>query len=191
MASHAILRPDGSAPAPRVLAWVARSLPEAGAMVTRSYPPSGIPAGNLVSERDRRAVLQANATFYEAFESGRIENMERVWTGTEQDRCIHPGWPILSGWPSVRQSWLGIFNGSSDIHIELEEVDVLISGDLAFVTCIETFAAVAGGAPVSACVAATNLFQRRGDDWRMIHHHGSPLVRERERMPKPPARTVH
>lgn len=91
-----------------------------------------------VSERDRNAVLEANAAFYEAFESGRIENMERVWAGSEIDRCIHPGWPILSGWPSVRQSWLGIFNGSSRIHIEIEEVEVLVVGDLAFVTCIES-----------------------------------------------------
>ncbi len=144
-----------------------------------------------MSERDRTAVLEANAAFYEAFESGRIENMERVWAGTESDRCIHPGWPILSGWESVRQSWLGIFNGSSRIHIEIDEVEVLVSGDLAFVTCVETFEAVAGGQPVNASVAATNLFQRRADQWRMIHHHGSPLARERERAPKPPPRTVH
>lgn len=150
-----------------------------------------------MSERDRNAVLEANAAFYEAFESGRIESMERVWTGTEIDRCIHPGWPILSGWESVRQSWLGIFNGSSQIRIEIDEVEVLVAGDLAFVTCVETFEAVAGGQPVHASVAATNLFQRRGAQWRMIHHHGSPLARERERerererAPKPPTRTVH
>lgn len=144
-----------------------------------------------MSERDRRAVLDANAKFYEAFESGRIENMERVWAGTERDRCIHPGWPILHGWAEVRESWLGIFHGSTNIRIEIDQVEVLVSGDVAFVTCIETFAAVAGGTPVSASVAATNLFHRDGESWRMIHHHGSPLLRDRERAPKPEPRTVH
>lgn len=145
-----------------------------------------------MSERDHRAVLEANAGFYEAFESGRIENMERVWSGTDQDRCVHPGWPILSGWPSIRQSWVGIFGGSTGIRVELEDVDVQVHGDLAFVTCVETFQAVSAGTPVSASIAATNLFVRQQDRWLLIHHHGSPLARERAAArPAPSPRTVH
>jgi len=142
-----------------------------------------------VSERDRSAVLEANAGFYEAFESGQIEVMERVWSGTERDRCIHPGWPILNGWESIRQSWQGIFSGSTNIKVEIDEVDVHLHGDVAIVTCVESFAAIAGGNEVSASVAATNLFERRGERWLLIHHHGSPLARER--VPKPSPRTVH
>ena len=33
-----------------------------------------------------------------------------------------------------------------------------------------------GDKPVESRVLATNLFERIGDEWLMIHHHGSPVM---------------
>jgi ketosteroid isomerase-like protein len=33
-----------------------------------------------------------------------------------------------------------------------------------------------GESPQNSRVVATNLFERIGEEWKIIHHHGSPLM---------------
>jgi hypothetical protein len=42
-------------------------------------------------------VQQANASFYRAFEALDLQAMEQLWAHGEDVRCVHPGWPMLSG----------------------------------------------------------------------------------------------
>lgn len=119
--------------------------------------------------------MQVNEGFYRAFESGNLDEMARVWSCSEQDRCIHPGWPILEGWDAVRSSWEGIFRGTKGIRVQLEQVRVQIVGEVACVTCVERFSGVAGAMPVDTSIAATNLYRHEGERWVLVLHHGSPL----------------
>ena len=54
-----------------------------------------------MSEKREIEIDQANTRFYEAFESLDIRQMEAVWASDQTVHCIHPGWEIRSGWPSV------------------------------------------------------------------------------------------
>ena len=56
-------------------------------------------------------VLAANAAFYDAFEQRSMEAMRTVWDHSERVVCVHPGWPILRGWPDVEESWRRILEG--------------------------------------------------------------------------------
>ena len=53
---------------------------------------------------DDKAIEEANAGFYRAFEALDLRAMEDVWSHDEHVQCVHPGWPLLTGWgPCARR----------------------------------------------------------------------------------------
>src|SRR5215467_10994344 len=75
---------------------------------------------------DREAVVAANRTFYDAFESLDVGKMESVWLQDQRIVCIHPGWRKLLGWGAVMTSWERIFESAFEMKFELGEMDVMI-----------------------------------------------------------------
>jgi len=53
---------------------------------------------------------------------------------------------------------------------------VQVAGDMAWVVCVENITTHQADEPQQAQVLATNLFERIGDEWLMIHHHGSAVM---------------
>ena len=122
-------------------------------------------------------VTRANEDFYSAFESLDIMQMDGVWAHQEYVTCIHPGWSIRVGWPLVRDSWVVIFNNVFSMGFSLTELQVQVAGDdLAWVICTENITSRHGDKNQNSRVVATNLFERLSGSWKMIHHHGSPLM---------------
>jgi ketosteroid isomerase-like protein len=121
-------------------------------------------------------VTQANQRFYDAFESLDIARMDEVWAHLEYVTCIHPGWALRSGWPEVRDSWVLIFNNTFSMKFQLSDVTIQVAGDVAWVICTENITSQQSEEPQRAKVLATNLYERIGDEWLMIHHHGSAVM---------------
>jgi hypothetical protein len=86
--------------------------------------------------------------------------------------CIHPGWPILRGWAQVGDSWSRILEGPGRNQFILTNVAVAVVDGMAWVTLDENL--VQGAS--TGTIAATNLFAGVGGEWRMILHHGSPVM---------------
>ena len=124
---------------------------------------------------DRDDVLRQNDAFYDAFRRLDLDAMAAVWSRSDADVCIHPGWPILRGWDDVEQSWRGIFEGAGFMRVDTNEVAIVVTGDIARVTCMEGVFSVHEGMTVQGSIAATNLFHRERDGWKMVLHHGSPI----------------
>lgn len=110
------------------------------------------------------SVLFANAAFYAALADGDVALMNQLWSRTASVSCIHPGWPLLIGQDDVRDSWARIL--AEPPEIECRAPRVLFHGTTALVLCIEV---VAG-----AYLAASNLFIREEDGWRLVHHQAGP-----------------
>lgn len=132
------------------------------------------------------AVRAANSAFYAAFEARDLDAMAEVWERSERASVTHPGWPRLSGWGRVAGSWDAIFRHTPYIQFVLTDERIDVVGDAAWVTVDENILQAAGGADdegdrgsdgalAGARVAATNVFVRDGDAWRMVMHHGSPV----------------
>jgi ketosteroid isomerase-like protein len=132
-----------------------------------------------VNRSDEKAVARANEEFYEAFEALDMDRMEACWLHDDEVRCIHPGWDAMVGWPQVSRSWMAIFANSAYIQFFLTDVQVHVEADTAWVTCAENI--LTGGTGESevedAKVLATNVFRRAGGRWRLVMHHGSPVLR--------------
>jgi len=121
-------------------------------------------------------VNNANHAFYAAFGNLDIDEMDRIWAHQDYVTCIHPGWTLRSGWPLVRDSWILIFNNTFSMTFELTDVMVQVAGDMAWVVCVENITTDQSDEPQQAKVLATNLFERIGDEWLLIHHHGSAVM---------------
>ncbi len=118
------------------------------------------------------AVLGVNQAFYDAHERRDIEAMGAVWEHTDRVICVHPGWPILRGWSDVEQSWRHIFAGPGRNQFILTNMSITVEGRTAWVTVDENL--VAGAA--AGTIAATNVFVDSGDGWKLVVHHGSPVI---------------
>jgi ketosteroid isomerase-like protein len=121
-------------------------------------------------------VREANARFYRAFERLDLDEMDEVWAHGEHVRCVHPGWPLLSGWLAVRDSWRAIFDNTEEMRFTISDVTVVASGELGWVTCTENILSEVRGRIVVTAILATNLFERQPEGWRLIHHHASHVL---------------
>jgi ketosteroid isomerase-like protein len=122
-------------------------------------------------ERAVEEVLDANRAFYDAHESRDLDAMRVVWDHGDGTVCIHPGWPILRGWALIEESWRRIFQGAGRNQFILTNEAVATIGDTAWITLdenlVDRFA--------TGTVAATNVFVRTDDGWKLVLHHGSPV----------------
>lgn len=136
---------------------------------------------------DRAAVIAANDRFYRAFEARDLAAMTAVWSGTDGDACIHPGWEPMYGSAAVMEAWAGIFSSGMPMHFHVTDVVVQLLGDVARVHNVENISVAGSREPIGR-VAVTHLFLRRPGGWRLVLHHGSPIAADAEtgvRAPEP------
>jgi ketosteroid isomerase-like protein len=126
---------------------------------------------------DIQAIIAANQAFYRAFEKKDIAAMSAVWSQGSGSICIHPGRPALKGWQSIRASWEQIFQNTTYMEIEIEFVVTETSGNLAYAVLHENILQVVRGRRLEAQTIATNVFELMSQEWYLVHHHGSPLLR--------------
>lgn len=122
------------------------------------------------------AVRAANDRFYRAFESLSLAEMEPLWVHEARVACVHPGWPRLTGWEAVRDSWHAIFRNTREMRFTLTDVQVEVREDLAWVICTENILSEARGNVSVTAILATNLFERHGTDWLVVLHHASHIL---------------
>src|SRR5215469_5059630 len=124
-------------------------------------------AGRAMTDSD--AVLAANLEFYRAFTARDIAAMDALWARQAPVACLHPGWTALNDRTAIMESWNGILSNSDAPHIACYDEQVFLYGNVALVLCEEE---LEGGT-----LAASNLFVREADEWRIAHHHAGQIVR--------------
>ncbi len=117
---------------------------------------------------DAEAVLAANRAFYEAFNERDVEGMAQLWAQTADVTCIHPHRAVISGHREVMRSWRAILTNPDQPRIVFAAETPRIVGDIGIVAGRE----VVAGVPI----VATNLYRREAGSWKIIHHHGSPVL---------------
>jgi ketosteroid isomerase-like protein len=125
---------------------------------------------------DSDAVLAANLEFYRAFAARDLPAMDALWARQAPVACLHPGWTALTDRDAIMGSWMGILSNPDAPRIACFDEQVFLYGDVALVLCEEE---LEGGT-----LAASNLFVRENDAWRIAHHHAGQIVR-RHRGPPP------
>jgi ketosteroid isomerase-like protein len=62
------------------------------------------------------------------------------------------------------------------MRFTLTDVRVEVREDLAWVLCTENILSEARGNLSVTAILATNVFERRGEGWLMVHHHASHIL---------------
>ena len=106
--------------------------------------------------------------------------MAAVWLHSDHARCIHPSWRTLRGWPAIKESWIAIFSNTEEIKFTITDVSVHLSDRMAWVSCVENIIDSGNAIPVVSAIEATNIFEWTGSEWRLVQHHASMAVRERD-----------
>ena len=125
---------------------------------------------------ENQAILAANQAFYRAFEKRDITALNSILSKGIGTVCIHPGRSAIRGFDKIHNSWDLIFKNTNYIEIDLDIITTEIHGDIGYVILVENVMQVSGGRTIKAQSMATNIFERMGGNWYLIHHHGSPLI---------------
>jgi hypothetical protein len=121
------------------------------------------------------------AAFYRAFSSFDLDLMKEVWADDDKVLCIHPGSSLLRGKSAVVTSWMEIFSGREPPAIEYRFVAGFAADNLVVHLVEERIRPRDGATSDANRVLATNVFLQQGRSWRLVEHHASlPLV-ERDR----------
>ncbi|PNH08063.1 Eukaryotic translation initiation factor 2A [Tetrabaena socialis] len=154
---------------------ILQELASLGATVTSGTRQSdGQEVGGLKQQVSASAVEDANRKFYDAFMSGRIEEMDKIIGEGEHVQIVHPGAGCIAGREQVMESWRTVLRGvrPGAFKVKLEDVRVYAREDAGFVTCVE----VIDADDSTGRIVATNIFEKQGGVWRIVQHHGSPPI---------------
>ncbi|MYE06012.1 MAG: nuclear transport factor 2 family protein, partial [Chloroflexi bacterium] len=100
---------------------------------------------------DRRAVLEANRAFYEAFNARDVEAMADLWLRSEDVTCVHPHRNVTTGHAEVQRTWRAILTNPDQPRIVFAAEEARVVGDIGIVAGRE----VVAGVPI----VATNIYQ--------------------------------
>ena len=124
---------------------------------------------------NEEAVLEANQRFYNAINGQDIEFMKKVWHDDVLSICVHPGWPVMHGYPTILQSWRDIFQSTDHLEIQIADVGVLASLDLAWVSCEEKIVSLSMSGVNATRAYSTNVYRLVNEQWKIVLHHASIL----------------
>ena len=132
----------------------------------------GVPAFGE-DNADTLKLKAANATFDAALSKHDLAALDVIWAQDGSVTALHPpSKAVIVGWMAVRKSWEGAFANFPEMSVEMKEPNVRIAGNMALVTGTETFRGkTANGNVVEFLAPTTNVYERRGDQWLLVHHH--------------------
>lgn len=122
-------------------------------------------------------LVEANLSFYRAFELQSLSAMAELWWFDPRASCTHPGWARLHGYEEILSSWNMIFRAQTPFSLVLSEEHFVAGSYLGWCTLSENLMTTTG---VPVATSATNTFIR--DDtgqWKIAGHHASAMARRR------------
>jgi hypothetical protein len=115
------------------------------------------------------SVIAANEAFYAAFATRDVAAMEERWSRRVPVSCTHPGWLTLHGRLEVLDSWRAIMANPGQARVVPGDARATLIGEGAAIVHCREF--VAGSA-----IVATNVYIFEDGAWRLVDHHGGPVM---------------
>jgi ketosteroid isomerase-like protein len=119
-------------------------------------------------------VRAASKQFYAALTrmaNGDSGQLGDAWVQTPDVTSMHPIGGREVGWAAVKHAFDQVAKSASDGRVELVDQLVRVVGDVAYEVGVEHGSFKLAGQPVSIEQRVTNIYQRVGHGWKLIHHH--------------------
>ncbi len=117
-----------------------------------------------------------------------LDHWSAAYTSNDVDAVVSSYWPdaillgttspvISSGGDAIRSYFTGLkLTGSGNKNTIQERHTIVLGDNAVVVTGFYEFVRMTTGTPVTAPSRFTILITKRGDEWRIAHHHSSPRV---------------
>jgi len=103
--------------------------------------------------------------------NGDAKPLADIWSHSAAVTVMHPIGGRSVGWDTVRTSFEQVAQLASDGQVELKDQLVHVAGDVAHEVGVEHGQLKLAGQQVTIEHRVTNIYQREGGAWKMIHHH--------------------
>lgn len=135
------------------------------------------------------SALEAEEAFYDAFATGDLKAMERVWARGDDVECIHPMGARLVG-PAVLDSWKNMFEQAGPVAFHLADRREYPAQNLVIHVLVEDIH-FQDDSTKPLRFLSTNVYRKSEESWHMIMRHSSPAPMDNSRDQAPPSRSVH
>jgi len=119
-------------------------------------------------------VRNASNQFYAALNrmvNGDAKSLSKIWSHGKDASTLHPIGGRQVGWKNVRESWEQVSHLASNGNVVLEDQFVHTHGDVAYEIGVEHGSFMLNGKEISIRARVTNIYEKEGGNWKIIHHH--------------------
>jgi ketosteroid isomerase-like protein len=128
-------------------------------------------------------VRSASNQFYAALNkmvNGSSKPLSDIWSHNSEVTTMHPIGGRQVGWKDVWATWDQTAQVATEGHVELQDQLLRVIGDMAYEIGVEKAGFTLAGQKVTDQVRVTNIYQKEGGKWKIVHHHSdlSPAMVE-------------
>ncbi|HEY3295361.1 MAG TPA: nuclear transport factor 2 family protein [bacterium] len=119
-------------------------------------------------------VRKASQKFYAALTlmaNGNSNSLAEIWSHGPTVTTMHPIGGREVGWDAVKQSFGHVGELASEGKVELKDQLIRVIGDVAYEVGVEQGQFKLAGQKVAIEHRVTNIYQREGGAWKLVHHH--------------------
>ena len=119
-------------------------------------------------------VRNASDQFYAALNkmtNGNPQSMSDIWSHNSAVTTMHPIGGRQVGWKDVWETWNQTARVASEGHVKIQDQFIRVVGDVAYEIGVEDAGFKIAGEMVTDQVRVTNIYQKEGGTWKIIHHH--------------------
>lgn len=133
---------------------------------------------------------ETEAAFYEALQTGDVEQLMACWADDDEIVCVHPGGPRLLGPGAIRAAFAAMFEHGT-LRVQPTQVHRVQALGSAVHSVVERVEVALPDGPRHAIVQATNVYHKTAQGWRLVAHHASPGSVREAQAPGTPAPVLH
>ena len=125
-------------------------------------------------KKPKDEVRKASVQFYAALNSmvnGNAGPLSNIWSHSATVTTMHPIGGREVGWEAVKKSFEQVAKLASDGKVELKDQLIRVNGNMAYEMGIESGQFKLAGHQVNVENRVTNIYQREGKAWKIVHHH--------------------
>ena len=128
-------------------------------------------------------VRNASNQFYAALNkmvNGSSQSLSDIWSHNSEVTTMHPIGGRQVGWKDVWATWDQTAQVASEGQVKLQDQFIRVVGDMAYEIGVENAGFRIAGQKVTDQVRVTNIYQKEGGTWKIVHHHSdlSPAMVE-------------
>jgi len=125
----------------------------------------------MASEDEVRKVSEQFYAALNRMAIGERGTMADVWSHSASATAMHPIGGCDVGWEAIGTSFDQVAELASNGKVELKDQLIRVVGDVAYEVGIEQGELTLGGHPATIEHRVTNIYERQGDTWKLVHHH--------------------